>query len=188
VLHASGINIDGGVAAFLGDKGTGKSTMAAALHARGHALVADDVVAVDTTGATALAYPGFPQLKLFPESAAQLGETDALPRLHPDFDKRARRVETNFPQEALALRAIFELINSDHEGVEPVAGPTAMMTLVRHSYLLPMMAATGASALHFRQTVELAKRVKVLRLHRRRILDELPKVAAMVEAAVAIAR
>ena len=47
VLHASAIAVDGGVVAFLGNKGQGKSTMAATLYSRGHELVADDVVAID---------------------------------------------------------------------------------------------------------------------------------------------
>lgn len=36
VFHASAVEIDGNAVAFLGGKGWGKSTMAAALHARGH--------------------------------------------------------------------------------------------------------------------------------------------------------
>src|SRR4051794_10790794 len=60
VLHASAVNVGLGVVAFIGGPGWGKSTMAAAMHARGHKVVADDVVAVQEEGAECpLIFPGF---------------------------------------------------------------------------------------------------------------------------------
>ncbi|MGB3637574.1 MAG: serine kinase, partial [Rivularia sp. (in: cyanobacteria)] len=47
VLHASAVVMNGNAVAFVGDKGRGKSTMAAALNARGHNLIGDDVIALD---------------------------------------------------------------------------------------------------------------------------------------------
>ena len=44
-LHASAVSVGGAAVAFIGAKHAGKSTMAAALHARGHAMLADDVLA-----------------------------------------------------------------------------------------------------------------------------------------------
>ncbi|HET6248018.1 MAG TPA: hypothetical protein VFE47_10005, partial [Tepidisphaeraceae bacterium] len=105
VLHSSAVSINGQTIAFVGEKGMGKSTMAAALHARGHALMADDLVAVDTRITPPLAYPGFPQLKLFPESAALLsgGDPTLLPKVHPALDKRARRTDGPFQADPLPL-------------------------------------------------------------------------------------
>jgi hypothetical protein len=182
VLHASAVKVSGGAVAFVGDKGAGKSTMAAAMHARGHELVADDIVAIDTAGATPMAYPGFPQLKLFPESAAQLvDDATALPRLHPEFEKRAARIGSRFAADPLPLRAVYELIAGEAERIETPPPQQAFMQLVRHSYLLSLLSATGASEAHFRQAVSVATRVPVGRLVRRRSLDELPKVAKLVE-------
>ena len=42
-LHASAVEQDGAVTAFLGDSGAGKSTMAACLQARGRRIVSDDI-------------------------------------------------------------------------------------------------------------------------------------------------
>jgi hypothetical protein len=52
VLHASGVELNGRVALFLGASGAGKSTLAAALVQRGYRLVADDfcVVSLDVDG------------------------------------------------------------------------------------------------------------------------------------------
>jgi len=182
VLHASAVKVAGGAVAFIGDKGAGKSTMAAAMHARGHELVADDIVAIDTAGSTPLAYPGFPQLKLFPESAAQLVEdADALPRLHPEFEKRAAKIGSRFAADPLPLRAVYELIDGDGEAIETPPPQQAFMQLVRHSYLLSLLSATGAAEAHFGQAVSVASRVPVGRLVRRRALENLPKVAKLVE-------
>src|SRR5262249_24053304 len=65
-LHASAVEINGQAAAFIGTKGAGKSTIAAMLHARGHRLIADDIVAMDLTDPQKpLLLPGFPQFKLW---------------------------------------------------------------------------------------------------------------------------
>lgn len=56
VLHASSVALrdargDWGAIGFLGNSGEGKSTMAAAMHARGHRMMSDDVLAVPIPGA-----------------------------------------------------------------------------------------------------------------------------------------
>ncbi|HEY3128282.1 MAG TPA: hypothetical protein VGL91_02400 [Acidobacteriota bacterium] len=90
VLHASAVSIDGEIVAFLAGSGCGKSTIAAALHARGHGVVADDVLAADATRENPTVHSGFPQLKLWPKAATLLTDIpDNLPRLHPRFEKRA---------------------------------------------------------------------------------------------------
>src|SRR5665213_3245189 len=187
VLHASAVRIGGGAVAFVGDKGMGKSTMAAALHARGHVLVADDVVAVDTAGGRSLAHPGFPQLKLFPESAALLdANPDSLPKIHPDFEKRARPALERFASDPLPLTHVFVLDNGEREAIEPAGRQQGFMELVRHSYLLELLSATGSSAAHFHQAAALAGRMPVLRLLRRRSLDLLADVARLVEEEVCL--
>src|SRR5207245_2121597 len=65
VLHASAVEVAGRAIAFLGESGQGKSTTAAAFHACGHPVVADDVVAVQIEDGGPLIYPGLPQLNLW---------------------------------------------------------------------------------------------------------------------------
>lgn len=60
-IHASAVNINGRAVLVAGDSGAGKSTLAAALGECGHALVADDIVAITPDG---LVLPAFPQRKL----------------------------------------------------------------------------------------------------------------------------
>ncbi len=68
-LHAGCVKIGKHAVAFMGPSGTGKSTIAAALHVRGHGLVADDVTVIDNFGPEPAAYPGYPGLHLLPDMA-----------------------------------------------------------------------------------------------------------------------
>jgi len=183
VLHASGVAIDGRATAFVGEKGEGKSTLAAALHARGHGLLADDVVAVDPHARPApLAYPGFPQLKLWPEAVAGLGgEPDALPRVYPGFEKRGRRADERFPADPLPLDRVYVLESGERNAIETLSPQQRFIELTRHSYLLSLLGRTGETAAHFYQAADVAARVPVLRLLRRRALDDLSSIAQRVE-------
>ena len=108
VLHASAVAFNGDAVAFLGGSGWGKSTLAATLYARGHPLVADDLVAVDVGGReNPIVLPGFPQLKLLPEAAAaSLGDdAELLPRLASGFDKRSHRAANEFSITTFTRRA-----------------------------------------------------------------------------------
>ena len=57
VLHASAVRVGGGVLAFVGRTGMGKSTLAAAIASRGYSLVADDCLLVDVAGPGYVARP-----------------------------------------------------------------------------------------------------------------------------------
>lgn len=181
VLHASAVEMNGGAVAFLGGAGWGKSTTAAALHARGHNIVADDVLAVQVDAGWPVAFPGFPQLKLWPESVVSLGDTpETLPRLHPDLEKRARRVAGRFAQEPLPLEQVYVLAEGESHEVEALRPQEALIELMRHSYAVRLLQFTGAST-HFLSCAKLARVVPLHRLKRSYSLEKLPGLARMVE-------
>ena len=65
------------------------TTIAAALVARGHALLADDVAAIRLDDSRALVYPGMPQFRLWPDAAAAVGaRAEDLAELAPGYGKR----------------------------------------------------------------------------------------------------
>lgn len=181
ILHASAIAVDGGAVAFLGGSGWGKSTMAAALYARGHGLVADDVTVVDLDGNDPKVFPGFPQLKLWPDTAVSLGrKPETLPRLHSQIEKRACRVMNSGPPVSMPLRRIYVLDEGTDHAIEPIGGQDALVELVRHSYAARLIQQVNAS-LHFLQCANLANKVPVRRLKRLRSLSALPELAQIVE-------
>lgn len=63
-LHATAVSTGHGVLAFLGDTGTGKSTIAAALVARGCELVSDDCLVLEHKEGSIVAIPSYPGLRL----------------------------------------------------------------------------------------------------------------------------
>jgi hypothetical protein len=85
LLHASGVELGGRAVAFTGAPGTGKTSLAAQLVARGHGFVTDDVLAVETDGAMLTAHPGPALLHLDPrELDPRVG--DRLHALGPSAD------------------------------------------------------------------------------------------------------
>jgi hypothetical protein len=181
VLHASAVAVDGGAVAFLGEAGWGKSTMAAAMYARGHSIVADDVTAVRTDKANPIVHPGFPQLKLWPEAAIAVGNApETLPRIQPSLEKRARRSDHEFSPDPLPLRCIYVLAEGETQQIAPLRSQEALVELIRHSYTKRLLRVVGASS-HFLQCSSIVKNVTIRSLKRPRSLSSLSDMAQLVE-------
>lgn len=189
VLHGSAVAITGQAAIFLGNKGAGKSTMAAALLALGHPLIADDVVAVDCTsdGGPKLV-PGYPQLKLSEAAASVVlkDQGDALPRIHQWSEKRCRQVgEGRFVNSPVHPARVYALAKGEAHRSIPAKPQEALTTLLQHSYVARFgshVLQGRAAGVHLRQCVALANRARVGRLEVPRTLDDLERVAHLIEA------
>ena len=186
VLHASVVQIGARAVAFLGQSGAGKSTIAAAFHARGHRLVSDDHAVIGFAGTGVDVTPAFPQLKLWPDSALAVGQDPAaLPRVQRGFDKRARRVETGFTDErTLPLARVFLLESGDAISVAPLSLSDAFLALVRHTYGIEWTH-EHSGGIQFQRRAEVVRRVPVRRLIRPWDLAMLGRVVARVEAELA---
>jgi hypothetical protein len=192
VLHASAVNIEGQTAAFIGNKGWGKSTTAATLHGRGHTLITDDVLAISLANPDRpVVLPGFPQFKLWPEAAASsLGDNpddvDTLPYLveGSGFTKRARRAQANFSLEPVPLGSIYVLAGGDSLQIVPLSPNEALAQLVAHSYCsrFPKQMLSGLAGMrHFQQCAAVVNHASVKELQRQRDLEALPLVAQIIE-------
>lgn len=170
VIHASVVARGDSAIAFLGKNGWGKSTIAAALHAKGYDLVTDDVAAIlmDQAGPSVL--PGFPQVKLWPQAARLLGEIpERLPRLHPNFDKRGWRAERGFSLAPRRLDRIYALAAGPAPAIERLDSREACFELLGHWYGHRFgggLLQSGSAALHLRQCAALAGQVSMHRLVR----------------------
>jgi hypothetical protein len=138
-LHASVVAAQGWAAVLAGPGGAGKSTTAAAFARAGHPVLADDVAALSERGGGFAAVPGYPQLRLWPESAAALyGDADALPRLTPGWEKRAMELSGGqFHAAPLPLAAIYLLAPREAARVprvEAVAPAAALVELATHTF------------------------------------------------------
>ena len=182
VLHASAVEIAGRAVAFLGDSGSGKSTLAAALHARGHRLVADDVVAVRIGRQGPEVYAGFPQLKLWPDALTALGcDATTLRRVEPGLDQRARRIDGGVADRSVLPLAQLHVVD-EGEAVEltRLRPHDALLALVRFAYGIQRLeGVTGIE--HFRARSEIVQRSPVYRLSRPWDLAEMRTVVERVE-------
>jgi hypothetical protein len=182
-LHASAVAVGNGAVAFIGPKGAGKSTTAAALLRRGHGLVTDDVLALDVGQEEGvLAYPAFPQVKLWPASADELGyDAHSLPRLSSEVDKRFLRSVKFVRQGTMPLTHIFLLHDGGDLVAERIRGNSAFATLMAESYAPRFLGSTASTPALFETCRRVANRVPIYRLQRPKDFSALPKVAHYLE-------
>lgn len=173
VLHASAVRMKSGVVAFCGISGTGKSTIAFALHQRGHSLFGDDAVAFAASGDAVHAHSLPFRIRLRPESAAFFG-----------FERQ----ETFFPAKpesrprSANLAALFILQRTDVAVIDitRLSPSQAFGTLLPHSYCFHLghkerMRAMMEGYLH------LASEVPVWEIHFGEGLDKLAGILDAVE-------
>lgn len=73
VLHAAAVDTGAGVVLLVGGSGSGKSTLAAALSRSGAAVLSDDAVLLCEEGASLVAVPTYPGLRLHADSLESVG-------------------------------------------------------------------------------------------------------------------
>lgn len=162
-LHASVIQVRERALAFCGATGSGKSSVAAWLVARGHALIGDDLCHFDIIEDKVCAYPSAPRLKLWRDALQALGQSDAgLERVHFRAAKFHVPGPAGFqPTGPLALRAIC-LLEWGPPGLVRLTGMAALRCLVAAAtYRGELLEPMGQVAAHWQRCAELAKRAPV---------------------------
>jgi hypothetical protein len=183
-LHGTATVIDGETVVFLGDCGTGKSTLAAALLARGLPLLTDDVVALSRRDGRWFVEPGCPRVKLFPSVARRLLGTRARePRMNHATAKLVLPLGAGqFIADATPLGKIYVLSaragrHTEIAGVriEPLLPREALLELVGAAFNL-VVVDRQRLANQFSFTNALASTVPVRRLSYPRRFSSLPAV------------
>lgn len=186
VLHASAISLGDRAVAFVGEKGQGKSTMAATLHAHGHQLLADDIVAIDFDhSGHPIVLPGFPQFKLWSDAVMAIGDDpEALPQVHPQVDKRSHRINHRFAQTVSPLARVYVLQHGTEIQIQRLNPQQTILHLIANSYMSRFgnqMLQGAEAANHLRQCIALAKQIPICTLQRPRSLELLPTIAKLIE-------
>ena len=123
-LHASAVAHGREVQAFTAPSGGGKSTLAAALSARGHALFADDVLLLEPVRSDEVLCYGYKDLKLWREGAALAGvRRGGRCRTAENYDKRYVEAPQRSPHSCGLLRTLYVLQRASSR-VEDAAGLT----------------------------------------------------------------
>ena len=193
VLHGSAVVINGKAVLFLGASGQGKSTTAAALYSRGYQIMTDDVAAIDLTrSSTPILLPGFPRIKLWPESVthALSEDPESLTPIHPDVKKVGRSTADGFCQQPMPIERIYVLVTGstptvkisrlDHQEAVSKLTENAYIPMLLGSQFLQLVSQTEKFQ-HICQCVNLAQKVPVCLLERPHSFNLLPDVISLIE-------
>ena len=187
-LHASAVTIDGRGFAFVGFAGAGKSTMAAAFAGAGYKVLSDDTLTVRPEGASWIAAPGYPRLRLWSDAVSALAipvaAGDDARRVHVDI-----AVSNCFATEPVPVAAVYFIDfadGADRPCVEPVPAAEALAELSANTFASRVLTRDQRAA-EFTALADLLRAVPARRLTRPVALHELGAVRDVVLEDVATA-
>lgn len=174
VIHACTIKKNGSSAVFVGNSGWGKSTIASFFTQQGWKLLSDDVTAIDvTTVPFPTALPGFPDVRIRPQSRFIIDSFDALPKVHQKTDKRIHR-SSAFTSTSAPVRKVYVLDpTADKVSCTPLQPSEAVMHLIVHTRSKDLLSEASFGASNLQQCSRLASSVPMSRLARSQSLSDL---------------
>jgi hypothetical protein len=180
-LHGSAVTIDGRAAAFLGQSGDGKTTLAGAFAKAGYPFLTEDVIELVPDDDGYQLQPKPSGLRLYADSAAFLTGAE-----HIDADSDAKfdvadAMRLPFRNEPAPLAAIF-VLGADHEaplGITRLTENRAAQALMPHSFVLDVEDKNRLRG-HFSRIVGLCCNTPCYALDYVRDYDELPRVVAAI--------
>lgn len=170
-LHASAVVTGGGITAFVGHSGAGKSTTAALLNSLGYELISDDVLPVSfDQNSVPGAWPYLRRLKLRHDSITQLAFTPTEV-VSEDRDKHRYFVHPKHTGDAKwrRLERLYVLgneVTDSHVPIEQITGAQAVCALVNQTYHFNFIRGTRRFGEHLAFCTRLASKILVYRLRR----------------------
>lgn len=189
-IHANLITLAGTrAAAFSGPSGSGKSSLAAWMEARGHRVLADDLCAIlpDADGRPQ-AFEGIPRLKLWGDTLTALGRAgEGLERVSSDLDKYHVPLGRALEPGSLAPVAVdrIYLLDRATEGeglsIARLQGAEAAYGVLDNTYRWNIGQAIQPPRAQFDQCLSLARHAAVFRIRRRWGMRWFEEDAAAIE-------
>ena len=185
VFHASGVAIHGRMAGFIGAKGWGKSTTAASLHQRGHALISDELLVVRFDAQDQpLVIPGSPQMRLWSDALVSIGgDPDSTVPVRSGIDKYNFNASSAALEE-LPFHRLYLLDAGEELAIQSMSSNEAFFGVLPHLYVCrfgtPFLQSTNATRA-FQQLNSLLKKITVKRLLRQWDLNQLTDIAQRIE-------
>jgi hypothetical protein len=183
-LHAACVRIGGNAIALCGRTGAGKSTLAAALVRRGHALIADDVCVIDfAANGEPLVLPSFPRVKLWEDALQALAvPAEAVRRAGSGKRKFHFHQTERFDPSPALLRGIYVLKRSAvASNILCKSGVDAVNELLKEIYRRPIGFSLGHKAALLTAALRIASKVPLFQLSVRLDLSQLDATAARIE-------
>ncbi len=169
-FHGSSIKIGSSAIILSGLSGAGKSTLAAAFCKKGYLMLSDDVSVLSfTPEGFPIVHPGYPQMKLWPDSILKLGKDPSnYSKIRKQIEKHSIPIKNNFWDQPLPLKKIY-IISSSNLGelkIESIKGVEKFSLLKTHTYRYNFVSGKEMQTSHFKSFDHLAKNVEVLKLTR----------------------
>jgi energy-coupling factor transporter ATP-binding protein EcfA2 len=187
-LHACALRVRGRVIAVAGRSGSGKSTIAAALSQRGHALITDDICACIQHFGRTFVLPSYPAMKLDRASLQAIGiDIGGMTPIGPDFEKVQVIRSQGFDPTPAPLDLVY-LIEDAPEGERDVIvsaiGAEGFQRVSAEIYRPPIGRLLLAKSDFFAMATQLATNVTIRRLIRQPDLRHLRALTEAIEADV----
>ena len=179
-FHASVVAAPGGCLAFLGQSGTGKSTLAAAFALAEDAFLTDDALIVDDSGGSVLAIPGHASLRLWEDSVEALVRPGTARAGRIGYSDKARLLAGEALPHCTAPRPLLAAYVLQDAGsaavsIRPLEGAERQLAWIRNSFLLDITD-RDLLARHFEWTHRIAGKVPTFALDYERDYGILPQV------------
>ena len=185
-LHASAIDLSDGCAAFVGLSGAGKSTLVAALAAREHQVIADDVCLLQRSEQEIRVWPSANRLRLWEDAMKALGwYGQNVERELRGYNKYLIPLPspTN-PEAPRRLRRVYQLEPApagNRASITRLRGATAVEVLMQNIYRLDLAEHMGRKLDAFMVCAAAAEDVPVFRFTRSLQFAALPEAIDVLE-------
>jgi hypothetical protein len=189
-IHANVIWVGEAAAAFAGDAGAGKSTLAAWFEQQGREVLADDLCAVRVDGdSDPMVFEGIPRMKLWPETLAVFGHDPAgLEKVASDMEKfhvPLRRAVREGSLAPVPLQRIYILDRAEDgqpASIERLTGMAAGCAVLDNAFRWQLgQRISDNDRSQFDMCMAVAQRCAVFRVRRRWSLEHLDEDAQMIE-------
>ncbi len=182
VIHGNAVRIGNECVIFAGMSGNGKSTLAAAFHKKGYALLSDDLAVLDERG---YVQPAYPQIKIW-QDAAELLDIDIsqLKKIRLQLKKYAYPLsKQHFCDTPLPVKAVYILSIHNRETIDfsPIEGMDKFIPLKNQTYRSQHLDGLGLKPQHLKQCAQLANKVRVTRIIRPKQGCQLDDLIALIE-------
>jgi len=178
-LHASVVVVRKQAVLFLGPSGGGKSTTAAAFHAKGYLVIADDVGAVREVNGQCVVRPAWSRLRLPENSREVIGGLGLEGEFQLDkhsYDLSPGKLHRLFP-----VRRIYHLEFGGGLRSELLPPLRAAAILSRNSFARHAKLGKEAMTIHLKECASVAAATPVYCLQRQRCLSTLPALVSLIE-------
>jgi hypothetical protein len=188
-IHANLVRHGASAAAFAGESGAGKSSLAAWLDARGHEVLSDDLCAIRFDPVRPMVFEGIPRMKLWSQTLQAFNvERAGLTRVATDLDKYhvpLRVAERLGSLEPVPLERVYILEKAAPGAdpvIEPLTGTKAAEALLRNIFRWDMgQRILDNPRAQFDQCLALAQQSRVFRVRRRWGLERFDSEAEAIE-------